>query len=164
MPLTYSSLLILIFFIDLEHQIVLNITIYIGIILALIFSFFWFQFFWPDFSIWPNQGTLSALLGGATGFILILLPNIITRGKGMGGGDVMLAGFMGMALGFPLILLALAIGILGGGVTAIALLALRRKKRKDAIPFGPFLSVGTLVTLLWGPQILHWYASWYHIS
>jgi len=157
MPLLYTCIFIVILFIDLEQQIIINMTIYIGIALALIFSFFWFQFFWPDFSIWPSQGILSALLGGATGAILILLPNIITRGRGMGGGDVMLAGFIGTATGFPLVIVALIIGIIGGGITAIALLVLRRKKRKDAIPFGPFLSVAAMVTLTWGPQIMHWF-------
>jgi leader peptidase (prepilin peptidase)/N-methyltransferase len=161
MPLIYTCIFIVIFFIDLEQQLIINMTIYIGIALALIFSFFWFQFFWPDFSIWPHQGTLSALLGGVTGAALILLPNIITRGRGMGGGDVMLAGFIGTATGFPLVIVALVIGIMGGGLTAIALVALRRKKRKDAIPFGPFLAVAAMVTLIWGPQILHWYSSWY---
>ncbi len=161
MPLIYVCIFMVIFFIDLEQQIIINMTIYIGIALALIFSFFWFQFFWPDFSIWPHQGTLSALLGGVTGAALILLPNIITRGRGMGGGDVMLAGFIGTATGFPLVIVALVIGIVSGGLTAIALVALRRKKRKDAIPFGPFLVIAAMVTLIWGPQILHWYSSWY---
>ena len=156
MPLIYTFIFIMIFFIDLEHLIILNMTVYIGIALALIFSSFWFKYFWPDFSIWPNRGILCALLGGATGSILILMPNIITRGRGMGGGDVMLAGFIGTATGFPLVIVALAIGILTGGVTAIALLVLRRKKRKDSIPFGPFLSIGAMATLVWGPQILHW--------
>jgi len=161
MLLIYVCIFLLIFFIDLEQQIIVNITIYIGIALALIFSFFWFPFFWPDFYIWPNQGILSALLGGITGAALILLPNIITRGRGMGGGDVMLAGFIGTVTGFPLVIVALVIGIISGGIVAIALVALRRKKRKDVIPFGPFLCTAAIVTLMWGPQILHWYASWY---
>ena len=161
MPLTYACLFVLIAFIDLKEQVIINMTIYVGVALALIFSFFWHGFFWPDFSIWPHQGILSALLGGAIGAVFILIPNLITRGRGMGGGDVMLAGLIGAATGFPLIIVALMIGIASGGVIAIALLLLRRKKRKDAIPFGPFLSLGAMVTLLWGPQIIHWFTSLY---
>ena len=159
MPLIYACLFILIAFIDLEHQIIINMTIYIGVALAIIFSFFWFAFFWPDFSIWPSQGhgILSSLLGGAIGVAFILIPNLITRGRGIGGGDVMLAGFIGTAVGFPLIIVALIIGIASGGLLAIALLLLRRKKRKDAIPFGPFLCLGAMATLIWGPNILNWY-------
>jgi len=163
MLLIYICIFLVIFFIDLEQQIIVNITIYVGIGLALLFSFFWFQFFWTDFDIWPSQGILSALLGCATGAALILLPNIITRGRGMGGGDVMLAGFIGTATGFPLVIVALVIGIISGGLVAIVLVALRRKKKKDVIPFGPFLCTGAVLTLLWGPQILDWYTSWYHI-
>ena len=73
----------------------------------------------------------------------------------------MLAGFIGTATGFPLVIVALVLGIISGGIVAIALVALRRKKRKDVIPFGPFLCTAAIVTLMWGPQILHWYASWY---
>ena len=161
MPLIYAFLFLLIAFIDLKEQIVINMTIYIGVALALIFSFFWHGFFWPDYSIWPHQGILSALLGGAVGATFILIPNLITRGRGMGGGDVMLAGFIGTAVGFPLIIVALMIGIAGGGLIAITLLLLRKKKRKDAIPFGPFLALGAMVTLLWGPQIIHWFSNLY---
>lgn len=161
MPLIYACIFILIFFIDLEQQIIINMVIYIGVALALIFSFFWFPFFWPELAIWPGQGILSALLGGAIGFFILLLPNVITRGRGMGGGDVMLAILIGAATGFPLVIVALAIGILSGGLMAIMLLLLRFRKRKDAIPFGPFLCLGAMTTLLWGPQILNWYSSWH---
>jgi leader peptidase (prepilin peptidase)/N-methyltransferase len=163
MPLIYACLFVLIAFIDLKEQVIINMTIYVGVALALIFSFFWFNFFWPDFSIWPSQGhgigILSSLLGGTVGAIFILIPNLITRGRGMGGGDVMLAGLIGAATGFPLIIVALIIGIASGGLLAITLLLLRKKKRKDAIPFGPFLCLGAMATLLWGPQIMHWYSS-----
>jgi leader peptidase (prepilin peptidase) / N-methyltransferase len=163
MPLIYAFLFLLIAFIDLKEQVIINMTIYIGVALALIFSIFWHGFFWPDFSIWPSQGygILSALLGCAVGVAFILIPNLITRGRGMGGGDVMLAGLIGAATGFPLIIVALMIGIASGGAIAIALLLLRRKKRKDAMPFGPFLSLGAMVTLLWGPQIIHWFSKLY---
>jgi leader peptidase (prepilin peptidase)/N-methyltransferase len=159
MPLIYACLFVLIAFIDLEQQVIINMTIYIGVALALIFSIFWHGFFWPDFSIWPHQGILSALLGCTIGAALILIPNLITRGRGMGGGDVMLAGLIGAATGFPLIIVALMLGIASGGLLAITLLLLRRKKKKDAIPFGPFLSLGAMTTLLWGPQIMHWYSN-----
>lgn len=159
MPLIYACLFMIIFFIDLEQQIVVNIIIYVGVALALIFSFFWFNFFWPDFSIWPSlgHGILSSLLGGTVGAIFILIPNLVTRGRGMGGGDVMLAAFIGAATGFPLVSVALILGIAIGALLAITLLLLRKKKRKDAIPFGPFLCLGAMATLLWGPNILNWY-------
>jgi leader peptidase (prepilin peptidase)/N-methyltransferase len=48
-------------------------------------------------------------------------------------------------------------GIILGGLVAIFLVVFRFKKKKEAIPFGPFLSIATIVTLLWGSGILHWY-------
>jgi len=75
----------------------------------------------------------------------------------MGWGDVKLAAFMGAATGFPIIFVALFVGIILGGVVGILLLALRKKGRKQAIPFGPFLAAGTMASLLWGSTILQWY-------
>lgn len=150
--LIYACLFLLIFVIDLERGLVLNVVIYPGLALAFIFSFFWP---WPA-SSWPDIGVLSALIGGVTGFGVMMLPYLISRG-GMGGGDVMLAGLMGMVTGFPLILVALLLGIVGGGLVAISLLALRLRTRKDPIPFGPFLAAAAMVTLIWGQPILDWY-------
>ncbi len=70
-----------------------------------------------------------------------------------------MAGLIGLVTGFPLALVALGTGVILGGLAALLLLLFRIKKRKEAIPFGPFLSLATMVTLLWGSQILSWYAS-----
>jgi len=152
MALVYACLFLTIFVIDLEQGLILNSVVYPGMALALIFSFFWP---WPDI-IWPNIGVLSALLGGAVGFGFMLLPYLISRG-GMGGGDVMLAGLIGMVTGFPLVFVALLLGILVGGLFAILLLIFRLRTRKDPIPFGPFLAAAAIVALLWGQAILDWY-------
>jgi leader peptidase (prepilin peptidase)/N-methyltransferase len=64
---------------------------------------------------------------------------------------------MGAATGFPLVFIALFCGIIVGGIVAIVLLVSGKKGRKQAIPFGPFLALGTMATLLWGPQMLAWY-------
>jgi leader peptidase (prepilin peptidase)/N-methyltransferase len=75
----------------------------------------------------------------------------------MGLGDVKLAALIGLATGFGEVLVAILGGIILGGIVAVILLAFRIKKRKEAIPFGPFLSLATIVTLLWGTNILNWY-------
>ena len=73
-------------------------------------------------------------------------------------GDVKLAGLLGLMAGFPLIFVALFIAIWAGGLVAVVLLVSGRKKRKEMLPFGPFLCIGGLAALLWGRQILAWYA------
>ena len=149
--LIYACIFLAILVIDLEHQLVLDIVVYPAMVVALIFSVFW-----TGFGGWPAMGILNSLLGGAVGFAFMLVPFLISRG-GMGGGDVMLAALIGLVVGYPLVIVALLMGILGGGLVAVSLLALRLKKRKDPIPFGPFLAVAAVITLIWGLPILDWY-------
>jgi len=75
----------------------------------------------------------------------------------MGWGDVKLAALIGLATGFPLVLLALVMAAIMGGLVAVALLIAKKRGRKETIPFAPFLSLATLITLLWGSSILDWY-------
>ncbi len=81
----------------------------------------------------------------------------VTRGRGLGGGDLKLGIFIGLALGFPNALLALFIAFLVGSVVGIGLLLSKVKKFGQTIPFGPFLSLGALISLFWGQQIISWY-------
>lgn len=153
--LIYASIFMVIFFIDLEHGLILNSVVFPAIAVAFVFSFFWSGYE----EIWPDLGpgfVVSAMLGGAVGFAVLLMPYLISRG-GMGAGDVKLAGLIGLANGFPLVLVALFVGIVAGGVFAVSLLISRIVGRKDAIPFGPFLAVGAVVAMVWGDCILNWY-------
>lgn len=77
----------------------------------------------------------------------------------MGFGDVKLAVLMGLVLGFPNVVLALFVAFVAGAAIALALMALRRKGLSSEIPFGPFLILGTFISLLWGNQIIAWYLS-----
>ena len=75
----------------------------------------------------------------------------------MGPGDVKLAGLLGLINGWPLVLLAVILAFVSGGLVASVFLALRRKGRKDPVPLGPFLVAGSFVALLWGQQLLDLY-------
>lgn len=96
---------------------------------------------------------LTALMIG--GFFMSLI--IITRGKGMGGGDVKLGAFMGIMLGFPGALFALVLSFLIGAIFSVALILAGKKSFGQTIPFGPFLVVGSLIVLFWGDRIIDWY-------
>lgn len=98
-------------------------------------------------------GLVTGFLIGAFFYGLIVL----TRGKGMGGGDVKLGAFIGLMLGFPNALIALMLSILSGGIFSLFLIISGRKHFGQVIPFGPFLVLGSLITLFWGSQILNWY-------
>jgi prepilin signal peptidase PulO-like enzyme (type II secretory pathway) len=98
-------------------------------------------------ALMPHGDPGEALIGGAVGAGLLLAIALISRG-GLGLGDVKLAGFAGLALGGPLILPALMITTLAGGVLA-AFLALRVRRRNHPMPYAPFIAGGALAVLLW---------------
>jgi prepilin signal peptidase PulO-like enzyme (type II secretory pathway) len=95
----------------------------------------------------PNANLAEAFVGGAMAAGLLLVVAIVSRG-GLGLGDVKLVGFVGLALGFPLILPALVITALSGGLAA-AYLGLRVRRRSHPMPYAPYISVGALAVLLW---------------
>jgi leader peptidase (prepilin peptidase)/N-methyltransferase len=100
-----------------------------------------------------------ALVGGGGAWLLLLLVHLVSP-RGMGFGDVRLAFVLGLFLGwlgYSHVVLGLFAGFLLGSVAGIVLVVGRRRSRKDAIPFGPFLAAGALLAVLAGTPVLHWY-------
>jgi leader peptidase (prepilin peptidase)/N-methyltransferase len=141
---TFAFLLTVIAFIDLDHQLILNALTYPGTALGLAAALL--------------HGRLGpAVVAGAGAGALLLLIVVASRG-GMGLGDVKLAVLIGVFLASPAVTaVALFLAFVLGGAVGIVLLALRRRGRKDAIPFGPFLALGGLGALFWGEAIVAWY-------
>lgn len=102
----------------------------------------------------PGGGSLlDGFLGAAAGFAVIALIILLSRG-GMGWGDATLTAGTGVLLGWKFTLLTLYLGFMAGGVFSLALLAAGKLGRKDAVPLVPFLALGGVLTLLFGPWIL----------
>lgn len=97
------------------------------------------------------------LIGAAVGGGFFLLQYVVSGGTWIGGGDIRLGALMGVLLGWPLVLVALFVSYLTGGVAGAVLLASKRKSVGSQIPFGTFLSAATLVVLFWGADLLAWY-------
>ena len=154
----YACLFTIIFVIDLEHGLILNKLIYPSMVVALLLALLpqsWLtQVTWLTQVIEP--GIASAALGGAIGFAIFLLIALVSRG-GMGWGDVKLAALIGLATGFPLVFVAIIMGAILGGIVAVPLLIAKKRNRRETVPFGPFLAVAAMVTLLLGSNILNWY-------
>lgn len=131
--------------IDLDHQLIPDVISIPGIVVGLAVS-----------TLTGRPGWLDSLVGVVIGGGIFLLIIVASRG-GMGGGDMKLGAMLGAFLGGKLVLVAILIAILAGGVFAIVVLLLRRKGRKDAVPFGPFLALGGVVSLFWGESLLAWY-------
>ena len=103
-----------------------------------------------------EMGILNRILGLAVGFAIPFLLAVVSRG-GMGGGDIKLTAAMGFWLGFPGVFYALFVGALVGSITGIILIVLKRKKRRDPIPFGPFLLLGFFVIFFYRDEFVRWY-------
>lgn len=146
----YTAVLALVAVTDLERRLILNVVIVPAMALAIVGSFFTGHISWK-----------SALLGGLTGYItflaLALLGNALVGPGALGGGDVKLAGFVGLITGFPLVIEAILLTALAGGVTSLILLVTRLRRPRDPIPYGPFLIIGGWLTLVWGMEIAQWF-------
>src|SRR3989344_331109 len=105
-----------------------------------------------DLGVW--QSPLFGAFAGAAIFGFIVL---LTKGRGMGLGDVKLAAVLGFLFGWPQIILITGLSFAVGGIFAMALLLMRRKNMKDVVPFGPFLAGAAILVLFCGNAILNLY-------
>jgi len=150
--LLFSAALMIITFIDLDHQIIPDAVSIPGIPCGIAASL-----------LIPTISWLDSLLGILVGGGLLLLVAVgykwVTGREGMGGGDIKLLAMMGAWLGWkaiPFILLASSlIGLLIGGGSGLLL----KKGLRAKIPFGPFLAVASLIYIFFGPEIIRWYIS-----
>jgi leader peptidase (prepilin peptidase) / N-methyltransferase len=147
MNLVIFSCLLVIFITDLKTFIIPDSMIAISIsatIARLLFS-------QDIIFILPN---ICSALGASLFFYFLYIG---TRGRGMGFGDVKLALLLGLMTGFPGIIINLYVAFLTGAILGVILILYRQKSFKSQVPFGPFLIVGTLVTVLWQAQIISWW-------
>jgi len=99
---------------------------------------------------------LESLIGFFAASVPLFLVAVISKG-GMGGGDIKLMAAAGIFLGWKGVLVAMTFGSLIGAIVSLTLIAMKIKKRKDLIPFGPFLCLGILVAAIVGPDLIQWY-------
>ncbi|WP_438824000.1 prepilin peptidase [Bacillus sp. JJ1773] len=104
----------------------------------------------------PLEPWWNSLLGAAVGFSLLLFIAIISKG-GMGGGDIKLFALIGLVVGLKVVLLSFFLATLYGAVFGIIGLLTGKLKRKNPIPFGPFIVAGTLTAYFYGDLILESY-------
>jgi leader peptidase (prepilin peptidase)/N-methyltransferase len=133
--------------IDLRHQIIPDAITLPGILAGITANVATRHLAWAEVA-------LGIAIGGGVFFAII----VASRG-GMGAGDMKLGAMLGAFLGWKIALFALMVGVVVGGVSAVALMALGVRSRKDAIPFGPFLALGGAAALFWGEGGVQWYVS-----
>ena len=149
----FCSSLIVITFIDLDFQIIPDRITLPGISIGLLAG----SFLMPDpFMRYSLLGFKASFIGFLAGGGLFYAIAVLSRG-GMGGGDIKMMAMVGSFMGWKSVLLTTFLGSFTGAVLGIFLMIFKGKGRKTRIPFGPFLALGTLITLFYGQEIFYWY-------
>ena len=143
--ITFSVLLIIIFIYDYLYQEILPAVVWIGALAGLFFN------------VYLGFSLVSMFVGLLIAGGFFWLQFIISKGKWIGGGDVRLGAMMGIWLGWPAVLVALAIAYVSGAIVGITHILLGKKQLSSAVPFGAYLAAGTFITMLWGSQIAESY-------
>jgi leader peptidase (prepilin peptidase) / N-methyltransferase len=151
--LVFACAMVVLFAIDLEHQLLPNAITLPGIIVGLIAS-----------TVLP-PGIIDALIGVLIGGgVLWLIGEAYFRysgHEGMGGGDVKMLAMIGAFLGWKLVLVTLVLSSVLGSIIGLIVIAARKGGMKYALPYGTFLALGALVASLAGEAIVNWYVGLY---
>ena len=148
-----ACFLIIIFVYDLKHYIIPDKIVFPAILAIGIWHLV-SGIFYNSYSKYPILNIIYSAFGAAAFFLIIVL---LSRGKGMGVGDVKLAFLMGLFLGFPNILVALFSSFFLGAIVGLILIALGRKTLKSEVPFGPFLVIGTFIAMFFSQYLIDFY-------
>jgi leader peptidase (prepilin peptidase)/N-methyltransferase len=154
--LVLATALIVLFMIDLEHQLLPNAITLPGIAAGLAFSLVA-----PP---GPTESVLGILLGGGVLYAIAAAYYLIRKEEGMGMGDVKMLAMVGAFLGWRAVLLTLVLSSFAGAVIGVAMMSLQKGTMRYALPFGTFLAVGALVAMLFGEQLIAWYLGFYQAS
>jgi len=149
--LIVSSFLIVIFVYDLKYYLVSDKVIYPAIFIAILYDIY-LAFMSGQLSVLTLSFAAAFIIGG---FFLLLV--LISKEKWMGMGDVKIGILMGLFFGPFQFLTAIFLAFLLGAIVSIVLIALKKKTMKSEIPFGPFLTGASFITIFWGTYLMHWY-------
>ena len=151
--LLFACMLVVLFAIDLEHQLLPNVITLPGIVIGLIAS-----------AVLP-PGFIDAIIGVLVGGgVLWLIGEAYYRysgHEGLGGGDVKMLAMIGAFLGWKLVLVTLVLSSFAGSIIGLGVIVMKRGGMKYALPYGTFLALGALVASLFGDSIVSWYVSFY---
>ncbi len=146
--------LVVITFIDLDHQIIPDIISLSGIPIGLLSSLFLASICFTD-------ALIGALIGGGSLFLIAWGYQLITGKEGMGGGDIKLLAMIGAFIGWQGVFFTIFAASVSGSLIGAVLMLFTQKNLKFAVPFGPFLSLGAIAYIFFGPELIFWY---YHIA
>lgn len=146
----FIATLLVITFIDIDHQIIPDVITLPGIPIFLAASFALKQISFVE-------SILGILVGGGSLFLVAWLYHLLTKKEGMGGGDIKLLAMIGAVIGWKGVLFTIFVASAVGTLIGMLIMLKTRKTMKLAVPFGPFLAIGGITYILFGPQLINWY-------
>ena len=141
----FATLFLTLTLTDFDRRLLPNRIVYPSIVLAIALSW-----------VWPHVSVPEVLLGGLAGLALgvSLLVASLPFGKGaFGMGDVKMIVLIGFVVGPASLLVGIFVGSIVGGLIAATLIVARLKSRRDYMPHGPYLAMGAVIALFWGPEL-----------
>lgn len=145
------SVLIVVAIVDLRFSLIPTSFVFASSLVSLFYNYFYL-----------DSGDFVRSVFSAFALALSFLGIVaLTRGKGMGSGDIPLVFLLGLFLGWPKSLAAIFLAFLSGAAISIILLASRKKTLGQAIPFGPFLIASAVAVLFWGNALINWYLEFF---
>ncbi len=141
--------LVVVTFIDIDHQIIPDRISISGILIGLV------VIYWLPVSY--KEALIGLVLGGGILMGVVYGYFFITGKQGMGGGDVKLLAMIGVFIGWKGVLFTILISSAIGSVVGLTWIVLTHKDTRSPIPFGPFLSLGAIIYLFWGGAVIDWY-------
>lgn len=152
--LTVGILFVVVVFTDITYMIIPDSAVVILTVTSL-----FYRLFLVTLGVMQTRDLFFSLLTALMASLALLGLAIITKGRGMGLGDVKLVFPLGIILGFPLFLVSFFVSCIVGALVGMGAMWMKKKKVTGVIPFGPFLIIGSVVALVWGDQLLSWYLS-----
>lgn len=140
---TFVCALIVITFIDLDHQIIPDSITLPGIPIFLLSGIFVMDLTWLD-------AVLGLVIGGGCLYAIAVGYELLTKREGMGGGDIKLLAMLGAFLGWQSLLFILLVSSFIGAVVGITVMMAKGRDMKYAVPFGPFLSIAAVAYIFFG--------------
>lgn len=144
----FTAVLIVITFIDLDHQIIPDVLSLPGIPVFFLAAVFIVHVPW-------KEALIGLLIGGGVLFAVAFTYELITKREGMGGGDIKLLAMIGGFFGWKSLIFVLLFSSLAGAVVGVTIMILHKKDMKYAVPFGPFLSAAAVAYIFLGESFMN---------
>jgi leader peptidase (prepilin peptidase)/N-methyltransferase len=162
----FVATLIVVFFVDLDHYVIPNRTVEIGIAIGILKDIvlmvrqerlLWRPLLGTDLWLPIPLSVVGLVLGAGALWLIRAVASAVFRREAMGEGDIFLLAAMGANLTPAQLIVAFFVAVAVGSVVGVTLMALRLRGRHDEVPFGPMLVTGTFIALLFGDTIVRGY-------